>query len=174
MTTSFTDIRRNTPFPISKYHINVGLTYLEYQLESMAEGSLLELDPDFQRNHVWSENQQIKYVEYLIQGGPSARVIYWACKGWNSVGDLGPVVLVDGKQRLEAVRRFMRNEIPIFGQLLSEYSDNIKVTGANLEFSIADIGRKDTLKWYIALNAGGTPHTIEEINKVQLLLEGEK
>jgi len=36
----------------------------------------LQLNPDFQRGHVWIENQQIKYIEYILRGGKTARVIY--------------------------------------------------------------------------------------------------
>lgn len=88
---SFRSIRNDTPFPAQKYQINVGFTFLEQQLQSMSEGHSLELDPDFQRAHVWSEAQQSSYVEYLMQGGPSARVIYWACEGWNSSSEEGPM-----------------------------------------------------------------------------------
>lgn len=36
----------------------------------------MQLNPDFQRGHVWIENQQIKYIEYILRGGKTARVIY--------------------------------------------------------------------------------------------------
>ena len=153
----------------------MGLKYLEDQLKSMADGTLLQLDPDFQRAHVWTEAQQSAYVEYLLQGGPSARIIYWACEGWQSTTTVGPMVLVDGKQRLEAVRRFLRNEIKIFGQYLEEFPDTVRVLHLNgLKFFVADLGRKETLRWYIALNAGGTPHTSDEIKTVQALLAAEE
>jgi len=171
----YKDIRANSPFPPSKYSVTVELAYLERCLESFSDGVELVTDPDFQRAHIWTETQQSAYMEYLLQDGPSARVIYWACDGWMSVmarynGDL---ILVDGKQRLEAARKFMRDELKVFGLRRTEIGGHIMMLRTSLTFNIADIGREQTLRWYLALNAGGTPHTNTEIERVRVLLEQE-
>ena len=46
-------------------------------------------------------------------------------------------------------------------------------TGARFRVTVADIGRAQTLRWYLALNRGGTPHTDAEIERVQDLLAAE-
>lgn len=40
---------------------------LEQQLEVYREQIGLDLNPDFQRVHFWSQSQQIKYVEYILR-----------------------------------------------------------------------------------------------------------
>ena len=42
----------------------------------------LDIDPPFQRGHVWTEEQQIKYVEYKLQGGFGSDELYFNCPGW--------------------------------------------------------------------------------------------
>ena len=36
----------------------------------------LQLNPDFQRGHVWSEEQQVSFIEYLLKGVSSSNVIF--------------------------------------------------------------------------------------------------
>ena len=156
------------------YVVDYPLDMLEDWLSRMdaRSGTPLELDPDFQRGHVWNEAQQIAYVEFLLRGGKSSRDIYFNCSSWGMNYNT-PIVLVDGKQRLEACRRFMNNQIPAFGTLYKDYEDSIGMT-IGLKFHVNDLKtRKEVLQWYIDLNAGGVVHTTEEITKVRKLLEQE-
>lgn len=133
----------------------------------------LDLNPDFQRGHVWTVAQQIAFVEYGLKGGVSGREIYFNCVGWQS-SFKGPFVIVDGKQRLTAVLRFMNNEIPAFGALLKEYTDAMPYW-ATFNFSINNLRtRAEVLQWYLEMNSGGTPHANTEIERVTQLLQEEK
>lgn len=126
--TKFRDI---PPFTRSgSYQVNVGWTYLEDQLAQFEKGYGLGLDPDFQRAHVWDRQKQERYVEYILRGGISSRTIYFNCVGWMSTRkNVGPVQLVDGKQRVEAVRAFLRDEIQAFGSYYHEYEDRLHAIG---------------------------------------------
>lgn len=59
-------------FPRSAYEVDVPWGYIEKHLKSiLSDGpSGLNLDPDFQRAHVWTEEQQRAYIEYQLMGGP--------------------------------------------------------------------------------------------------------
>ncbi len=168
----FSDYEDISPFPISAHEVDVGWPYIENHLKSWADSEGLDLDPDFQRPHVWSEHQQRAFVEYLIQNGPHSRVLYFACKDYAMGTVEGPLVIVDGKQRLEAVRRFMRNELTIFdGHRLSDFKDKPRLaTGGRFKFCVASLDRAATLRLYIAINASGTPHTKDELARVRRLL----
>jgi len=115
----FRDIEK---FPHCGYRVDISWTYLESQIKSDL-GINLDLNPDFQRGHVWTERQQIEYCEYILRGGTSGRELYFNCPGWGRDWR-GPYEIVDGKQRLCAVRRFMGGDIPVFGGYLSDYSDS--------------------------------------------------
>src|SRR4051812_12518846 len=108
----------------SGYSVTVSWSYLEKQLSSMDEpGGMLDLDPDFQRAHVWNDEKRSRYVQHILRGGRSARDLFFNCATWNSNGIAKPtawqrkVELVDGKQRLDAVRSFLDNRVTAFGTL---------------------------------------------------------
>jgi glycosyltransferase involved in cell wall biosynthesis len=82
----------------------------------------LELNPDFQRGHVWTEQQQIKYIEHLLRGGKTATTLYFNHPNWMGNFE-GEFVCVDGLQRLTAIQKFMNNEIPAFDTYLDEFED---------------------------------------------------
>lgn len=154
------------------YSVEVRLSNLERTLKDYEEDSGLDLCPDFQRGRVWTEEQQIAYVEYLLQGGESARTIYFNSPafGKGGRGDLDDTILcVDGLQRLTSVIRFLRNEIPVFGYFYKDYVDSL-TPDYRLRFNINSLlYKKDVLKWYLQKNSGGTPHTAEEISRVQAM-----
>lgn len=163
-------------FPHCSYRCDVSWNYLEYHIERQSdEGAApLDLDPDFQRAHVWTPKQQTEYVEYILKGGTSGRELYFNCTGWMS-DYRGPYVIVDGKQRLEAVRRFMRGEIPAFGVKRHDYTDDPNMLVARFSWNIAALEtRAEVLEWYLQFNAGGTMHTREELERVEALLLAEK
>lgn len=177
-TTKYTRFRDIPPFVDSgSYAVDVTWDYLENHLDRLNEFHLLDLDPDFQRAHVWTEEKQIHYVEFVLRGGRSSRDIFLNCASWNGRNgwkEEQPIELVDGKQRLEAVRRFLRDEIPAFGSLRSEYTDKIRISGPSLRFHINDLQtRREVLQWYLDLNSGGVVHTSEEIEKVKAILKLE-
>jgi len=71
----FTDIPKFTRVPC--YHTDIGIDYLPIYIKDLKENYGLNMNPDFQRGHVWSKEQQIAYVEYLLKGGASGRDIYF-------------------------------------------------------------------------------------------------
>ena len=100
-------------------------------------------------------------------------VITTNCPGW--MGDWrGPYELVDGLQRVTAVLRFVRNEIPAFGSLHCDFDDNLTMTGPAFTWRVCNLPtRKEVLNLYLLLNAGGVVHSAEEIARVRKLLEQE-
>ena len=78
--------------------------------------------------------------------------------------------LVDGKQRLEATRKFMRDELRAFGQLRSEFAGRMRWHVTGLKWRVCALDRAGVLRFYLSLNGGGTPHTTEELERVRALL----
>lgn len=133
----------------------------------------LDLDPDYQRAHVWTSAQQIAYVEYMLRGGEVGRGVTFNCPGWLR-GKRKRFELVDGKQRIEAVRAFLRGDIPAFGRLYAEYEDELSVD-LSFRFRVCTLQtREEILTLYLNINAGGTPHSEEELNRVRAMLESER
>jgi hypothetical protein len=134
---------------------------------------ILNDSPDYQRGHVWTEKQQVKYIEHILRGGKSGRDIYLNCPGWMRDFE-GPFEVVDGKQRIQAVRRFLNNEIKVFGHYYREFEGKLPYW-VSFVVHINDLKtREEVLTWYLEMNEGGTIHTEEELETVRSLLEEEK
>jgi len=174
----FTDIEKFSAW--SGYSVQIEWNSLEDTLNQYKEYYNLDTNPDFQRGHVWTQDKQIAYVEYILKGGTDCRNIIFNCKGWND-SYVGQMLLVDGKQRLEAVTMFLKNELPVFnGNYLKDFKYSSpkgrrKVPrDYSFMFYIKDLAtRKEVLKFYLDLNTGGVVHSNEEIDRVKQLLQKE-
>jgi len=72
----------------ARYQVNSSWRYLEEMLARYNERSTegldgLDLNPDFQRGHVWSTDKQIAYVEFCLKGGQSSREILFNHPNWE-------------------------------------------------------------------------------------------
>jgi len=167
----FRDIKR---FKTANYRVDVSLGYVLKQLESWADGQVVELDPPYQRGYVWTREQAISYLEYIFKGGISGRDIFWNCSSWFKGFDT-PVVLVDGKQRIKAVMDFLCGELPIFGHYLREFEDVIPMVIPSLCFHVNDLEDPvEIVQWYIDMNTGGTYHTEKDLSVAKEYLESLK
>ena len=153
---------------------------LEHTLARYQTENNLELNPDFQREHVWSEIQQVKYVEYILKRGNLNLGIVFNCPGWLDSFE-GQMVLVDGKQRLQAARLFMANQLSVFngvyrndfvrqGKTMLRFSQEIQFV-----FYMNDLStRTEILQLYLDINSGGVVHSDDELSKVKALLAIEQ
>ena len=157
------------------YSVVVHLIRVDQAIDRYIKEDGLELNPDFQRGHVWTEAQQIAFVEFLLKGGKCPPVLF-NHPGWMKSFE-GGMVCVDGLQRITAIRKFLADDLAIFeGHTRSEIEgvDN-RLRSFYLDFYINDLETKhDVLDWYLEINALGTPHTQEELERVRSLLEEMK
>ena len=162
------------PLYFDGYHVNSSMERLAGQVEELAGRDTLELEPDFQRSHVWDDAQRTAYVEYVLMGGISSTTLYFNSTSWsNPEVTNGTFQLVDGLQRYTAVTKFINNEIPAFGRLYNEREG--KMRGMPLSICINSLStRKEVIEWYLLLNDGGVVHTRDELDRVRSLLEKEK
>jgi uncharacterized protein with ParB-like and HNH nuclease domain len=126
----------------------------------------LQLNPDFQRGHVWTRDQQVDYVEYVLSGGRSGRTLFFNHTMWHSDVTKGEFVCVDGLQRLTALMLFVNDEFKAHGHLYSHFTHKsnlscIKININNLKT------KKEVLRWYLEMNSAGTPHTERELDRVR-------
>lgn len=167
----FNDVQRFT-LP-AHYSLRIEWKRMKSQLEDFAEETSdmdsVQLNPDFQRGHVWTEEQQIAYVEFALRGGETGRDVYFNHPGWMGSWK-GDFVLVDGLQRVTAVTRFMNNEIKAFGSYHKEFTGRMKDVYFNFHVNNLKT-RKEVLRWYLEMNTGGVVHTDEEISRVEKLME---
>jgi hypothetical protein len=160
----------------ANYSVDVQWRHLDSQLAGFAEDAKVfeatfELDPDFQRGHVWDQEKQIRFVEFVLRGGAGSRDIHFNCPGWQAQTPKGSrFVLVDGKQRIEAVCAFMRGDFPVFGSKYSEFTDMLPIY-ARFKFHVNNLpDDAAVLQWYLDLNDGGVVHSSDELARVRTML----
>lgn len=165
-----------------QWECNFDFRSLVRQIEKWCNGEEcnlpLQMNPDFQRGHIWTDEQQISFIEVVLRGGAqNARVIYLNDPSWRNGenSEYKDFVCVDGLQRYTAIKRFINNEIKAYGYYFNEFEDNQRLRGKlDMKINVNDLStRKDVLEWYLQTNDGGTPHTREEINRVRELLKKE-
>jgi len=156
------------------YQVDIPLDMLIDTINRFTDSYCLQMQPDFQRAHVWTDEQSSRYVEFLLRGGRSSRIIYFNHPGWQDSYE-GEFVLVDGLQRVNACLRFLRNELTIFhGQYFGDFTDTLPPL-QGLKFNINSLKtRAEVLQWYLDLNEGGVVHTTDELDRVRAMLEAEK
>ena len=158
---------KRLPSPIQR--MNVPLKSVARTIKEWMNEDDLQLNPDFQRGHVWTPAQQTDYLEWVLVGGQSGLDIWFNHPGWMT-DFKGSFVCIDGLQRLTAIMQFLDNKLSPFGHPRSEiefaYSDY------SLFFNVMNMQtRKETLEWYLTFNKKGTPHTQAELNRIQKLVE---
>lgn len=157
---------------------------IERFIEDHSKEGGVDLDPDFQRGHVWTDQNRTRYVEHLLRGGQHGRVIVWNSPTYEyrnrrADSDLpSTLVIVDGKQRLTAIRRFIADEVMVFGgNRLSDFDaksqkDILIGTSQYLRLTMHMHGlqyRRELLDLYLQLNEGAIAHAPEEIERVRAL-----
>ena len=162
----FSDIKKFTRR--ASYAVDIPLEYVKKTIDNYINECNLIMEPDFQRGHVWTEKQQISYVEYFLKGGLSGKDIYFNDPNWhyNSNKKYTEFVLVDGLQRLTAIIAFLDNKFKVFDHYYSEF-EGYPSLECHFRFHINDLKtRSEVLNWYLEMNTGGVVHSDEEIERV--------
>lgn len=155
------------------YRIVIYADYLCDALERYEETYDLDFDPPFQRGYVWTKEQQIAYIEYLLSGAESGREIYFNCPDFqgNHI-ELQKMVVVDGKQRLTALTAFINNEFEVFGLAQYHMLRHEDKSRLELYFNVNGLkDQQDVIKWYVSMNTGGSVHTEEDLQTAKALLD---
>jgi hypothetical protein len=139
----------------------------------------INYSPEFQRGHVWTDEQQCHFIENVLRGviSTSGFLVQFNCPNWNNFNYQGDLPLgfecIDGLQRLTAVKRFLDGKIKPLGLTPGdlEYSS---FTLRNYRFKVAVHAfedKEDLLNHYLDLNRGGTPHSPAEIQRIENMVE---
>ena len=169
--------------PKCNYSVDVGFDDIEWMIEKYRTNyDGFEENPDFQRGWVWTREQQIAFIESYIRGGvgDTTRTITLSCPDFQrdqvADSDLKGFVIIDGLQRITAIRQFMKDEFTVFndvveGGVTKDFFNgsrfNLK-SQQGVRFNVMNFQYKsELLDYYLAINAGGTVHTKEELNRVR-------
>ena len=169
------------PLADKTYAVDYAWRDLKHGLESYATDYGLNLAPDFQRGHVWTELQQAHYIENVMRGVvvPETMVLQFNCPHWNDddyAGELPrEMQILDGLQRLTAALRYMEGKVRPFGRDIDAFKGTDFDTRRRNRFHFRVVvydfrTRAALLQHYLDINTGGTPHSDAEIERVRQLL----
>lgn len=183
--------------PVKQYptqHVKMDIRHLKDWIASFTGTSenysdtdaLLELNPEFQRGHVWNLDKQIAFVENLLRGIDINKTIRFndlTMRSHDGADEIlkNKILCIDGLQRLTAIIDFIDGKYKIFNNQLN-YQDILNhpdkpsmrriFNNSLIQFDFLQItSYKELLEYYIDLNTGGVAHTQADIQIAKDLLE---
>lgn len=171
------------PLRAAKWQADFRWNTMEDQIRAMGEDyGGLEMEPDFQRGHVWTPEQRVHFIENCLRGvvPSSGFLIQFNSPSFNDDGiktDLPKgLQCVDGLQRFTTVVEFVKGNVKPFGLTAAELHMTPFAPGRfHMKVAIHDFtSRTDLLEHYLSINTGGTPHSPGEIARVRALLAAAK
>jgi len=145
-----------------------------FVMESQRE--FLDLNPPYQRGVVWGETRKRNLIRSLLQGVPIAAVVLNdRMAGWkdffkNHCGESAPVyAVVDGKQRITAMRDFVDGKFAVPGEWFDVDADEVRFPDLELsaqrhfrhrpvavcEAKLPDLASEELM--FDLINFGGVP-----------------
>jgi hypothetical protein len=119
--------------------------------------------PDFQRGLVWSTAQQQALIASVWRGIPIGT--YSLNFSTDDLPDDLTNIVIDGQQRLNALRAYWDDEFSYLGYKWSEVSELDQRVFSRGQFPQARTSsrkRAEVIEYYTAMNFGGTQHTADE------------
>lgn len=156
-------------FPKSdvRYHVvSYPWTWASNPFTSRAEKSL-----QWHQGLVWSESESADYVEYMLTHRCVDDRFYFNQADYYATGE-APLVLIDGKQRLNAISKFVNNELEVFGGLFREFEE---LPNIGIEIIMTDIQTDyELIRWYSQLNYHRVGLDVIERMRIEGLLRETK
>lgn len=187
----FLSVDKYRPVNAWDVHVSDVVEHIERMQNTATCG--LELNPTFQRGHVWTVEQQIAFIESLLTNrlGEQGRTITFnkTCVFNSSNTDnideeiFGKYLCMDGLQRLTAIMDFINGKFTVFhnNPLNQEFTYEFLLKNNIINSSIYCLRfqffalptYQSVLEYYLDFNNGGTVHSKEEIQRVQKLLQAQ-
>ncbi|MBD3353626.1 MAG: DUF262 domain-containing protein, partial [Candidatus Lokiarchaeota archaeon] len=91
--------------PDCTYHVNIGLGGITEAIEQYN----IDLNPKYQRGHVWTEDQESKFVGAILENSRAISPFWF---NWLSIDHhRSHSEVVDGKQRIKSCIRWINGDI---------------------------------------------------------------
>ena len=138
-------------------------------------------NPEYQRGTKWSDERSSRFIGYLCENGEAP--VIWVQRWPYTSGK--PDELLDGLQRVTAVRRFLSGDIPMeltdgttvyLRDMSPDDQRQIKSTTAGPTLTIRYVKYEalaDVLLMYLRLNRGGMAHEDKDIDRVWAMYNKE-
>jgi hypothetical protein len=157
--------------PDCTYRVDFGMSRIKEFIEQYE----VDMDPAYQRDYVWDINQKQKFVGALLQN-PNSIPIFWF--NWKSKRHTDGSEVVDGKQRMNALLEWGQGKFEAICPCeerfhvdqLDEISKRYVNYSCTCKMHFVCLSPIEVMRFYLALNSGGTIHSSEDLAKVRLAI----
>lgn len=164
---------------LEKFRTNPSSVAVESHINWLERGAYF-FDAQYQREYVWKKKEQQEFLNTLVSGFPLGNIAVAKHEDWERRE--GPwLEVVDGKQRLMTIDKFIKSEIPFIlpsGILLwwDEMTRPEQLRFGRPFLPVIKLEKatdKEILDFFIAVNFAGVPQSKSHKQKV-LKMKGEQ
>lgn len=133
----------------------------------------LDTEPDYQRALCWDADDNLAYIESVFEGRDLGKFVVVRL---DYTGKFC-YELLDGKQRLNALRMFYEDRLYYRGKLFSQlsWSDQNRFEATAVAFAeMSRVTRAQKLKVFLKVNIGGRPQDPAWLRRVESMLKHEE
>ena len=161
--------------------IRVETKAIKWLTDNLSSG-VITVDNSYQRKYIWQAKEQIALIETILLGYPIPEIYLWAKETNPDTGDT-KYSIVDGKQRLTTLQRFLNDDFKLktkglddkqadyAGKLFSELSVDHKKEFWKYQFSSrfvnASLERDEIYKLFLRLNRTSTTLNPQELRNAE-------
>lgn len=164
---------------LNKFNVQPGPHTVESYIAWIKQNALF-FDAPYQRPYVWKKKQQQEFLETLLAGFPVGSIAIAKHTNWLAVD--GPwLEVVDGKQRLMTLQKFIRSEIPFLLNGKELYWDELNRSergSFNRPYmpllTLVESSPKEILEYFIAVNFKGVPQSNKHKAAVMAMRENHE
>ncbi len=138
----------------------------------------IDFDPEYQRGLVWNQEDKEKLIDSIfnnVEIGKFALIKTNFMKPGFDLSSNKFYQMLDGKQRLSAIREFYEDRITYKGLYFSQLSLRDQNHFQHYKVVVAEVDepedKKLIYKYFLKLNTTGKPISEEQINKVKELIK---
>lgn len=134
----------------------------------------VDFDVDYQRDHVWKLEDKVALIDSIFNNIDIGKFVF-VQRDWNVKDQFYEII--DGKQRLSALREFYEDRFKYKGFYFSELSplDKHKFLDHGITYGYLENPSKEAIfETFIKLNTCGKPMAKKHIDHVKELLDEER
>lgn len=121
----------------------------------------LDLSPSYQRNFIWSKNDQSSLIETILKGYPLPSLFIYENPN-------GKFEMVDGQQRTRTIYRFYKGEITSSSKKTFKPNEDYFLNYLLPIVFISDLEKEDSLnEFYVLINKKGKALNSPEVNRAE-------
>jgi len=130
-----------------------------------------DLESPYQRESVWGMERRVDLIRSLMMGLPTG-IITINCRPDTSDVDRAPYSVIDGKQRIEAIRAFVDSEFAVPAEWFDARALNQVVSGPVLFWQLSEAGRRSFNNYGISTSEASVATVQEEAEIFRLINTG--